>query len=591
MAKSPIGGSGSSEPDPGRRKFLKKSGAAMAAGVTLAALGGAATSAGDLRAGGEQEPESAEAAGRPWNRPNLLFLITDQERYPQHWPEGWAEANLPNRKRLADHGLTFTRHFCNAAMCSPSRATLFTGLYAAQHGVKEVLQYGGPDEDGSGPHRADDPPAGPPEHRQDAPGRGLRRAVPRQVAHEQGPHRHPGRPEPQRPRAVRLPRLDPARGRDRPGRRRVRRRRHGLRRPVRHPGGGLPAAREPRSPPGPSPSSSASPTRTTSWATRAPGTSPATATSPRTRGPTTTARTCPAASSRTSTSQRPRTSRPLGNYKPQAQARSTAMWATGLGTLLPRTRAAELRQLLRLSATSCPTSTSGRCSTRWSPTATCGKKTLVFALSDHGEMGLAHGGMREKAYNAYEETIHVPLVVSNPKLFPGPVKTRALASLIDLMPTVATLAGVQNRGQYDFMGRDLTPIIQGRRRTPATIPPGRCRTPSTSPRTRPSARRSSASPATSAASARRTGRSPSTSTRAATKPSQFELYDLVNDPLELHNMGNPENTAVLRPREAGRDGGEAPPADGRDQRPPAQRAKQRGPREARRSGTTVPERP
>jgi choline-sulfatase len=77
------------------------------------------------------------------NRPNIVLIITDQERYPQYWPPGWADANLPNRKRLADHGLTFTRAFCNAAMCSPSRATLFTGLYLTQHGVEHTLTTGG----------------------------------------------------------------------------------------------------------------------------------------------------------------------------------------------------------------------------------------------------------------------------------------------------------------------------------------------------------------------------------------------------------------------------------------------------------------
>jgi len=30
-------------------------------------------------------------------------------------------------------------------------------------------------------------------------------------------------------------------------------------------------------------------------------------------------------------------------------------------------------------------------------------------------------------------------------------------------------------------------------------------------------------------------------------PSQFELYDLVNDPLESHNMGDPANTAYFNP--------------------------------------------
>ena len=65
-------------------------------------------------------------------------MMTDQERFPQYWPAGWADANLPNRKRLADVGLTFTHAFCNTAMCSPSRTTLFTGLYPTQHGVEDI---------------------------------------------------------------------------------------------------------------------------------------------------------------------------------------------------------------------------------------------------------------------------------------------------------------------------------------------------------------------------------------------------------------------------------------------------------------------
>ena len=31
-------------------------------------------------------------------KPNLLILITDQEREVMHWPHGWAEANLPARR-------------------------------------------------------------------------------------------------------------------------------------------------------------------------------------------------------------------------------------------------------------------------------------------------------------------------------------------------------------------------------------------------------------------------------------------------------------------------------------------------------------
>ena len=69
-------------------------------------------------------------------------------------------------------------------------------------------------------------------------------------------------------------------------------------------------------------------------------------------------------------------------------------------------------------------------------------------------MGLSHGGLRQKAFNAYEETINVPIVVSNPVLFPEPAETDALAALIDLLPTIAALAGAERRAAA-CTGRDL----------------------------------------------------------------------------------------------------------------------------------------
>jgi len=87
-------------------------------------------------------------------------------------------------------------------------------------------------------------------------------------------------------------------------------------------------------------------------------------------------------------------------------------------------------------------------------------RTLVFRCADHGEMGLSHGGLRQKAFNTYEETIHVPLVVSNPVLFPKPVQTDALASLVDVLPTVASVAGTRLDG--GSKGRDLAPVLAAR---------------------------------------------------------------------------------------------------------------------------------
>ena len=68
------------------------------------------------------------------SRPNILFIVSDQERQRDWLPEG---VNLPARQRLIDNGLEFTNHYTHTSPCSPARATLFTGQYLAEHGVSE----------------------------------------------------------------------------------------------------------------------------------------------------------------------------------------------------------------------------------------------------------------------------------------------------------------------------------------------------------------------------------------------------------------------------------------------------------------------
>jgi choline-sulfatase len=41
--------------------------------------------------------------------PNIIVLMTDQERHHRHRPDGWAEKNLPSLQRLKRHGLYFQR--------------------------------------------------------------------------------------------------------------------------------------------------------------------------------------------------------------------------------------------------------------------------------------------------------------------------------------------------------------------------------------------------------------------------------------------------------------------------------------------------
>jgi arylsulfatase A-like enzyme len=87
-------------------------------------------------------------------------------------------------------------------------------------------------------------------------------------------------------------------------------------------------------------------------------------------------------------------------------------------------------------------------------------RTIIIRTSDHGEMGLSHGGLRQKVFNAYEETIRVPLVVSSPRLFPQPRESDALVSLLDVVPSCLSLAGPGSWPQ-SLDGEDLTPILTG----------------------------------------------------------------------------------------------------------------------------------
>ncbi|HEX5726475.1 MAG TPA: sulfatase-like hydrolase/transferase [Longimicrobiaceae bacterium] len=71
---------------------------------------------------------------------NVVLFVTDQDRAIQHFPPGWAEENLPGVDRLRRHGVTFRNAFTNSCMCSPARATMMTGYFPAQHGVKYTLE-------------------------------------------------------------------------------------------------------------------------------------------------------------------------------------------------------------------------------------------------------------------------------------------------------------------------------------------------------------------------------------------------------------------------------------------------------------------
>ncbi|CAM3065801.1 sulfatase-like hydrolase/transferase [Prescottella defluvii] len=511
-----------------RRALMGGAGALLLAGM-------AATAA---RADASPQQARAQQPGSVPHRPNIVVVITDQERRPMFWPEGWADANLPNRKRLADTGLSFDNSFCNAAMCSPSRSTFFTGLYPAQHGVTATLTEGGtvsPTEptlpldiqnmaklldsagynvhyrgkwhmskgaDGGDPSSADlaaygfrgwIPPEGGQDTNPDHFGGGCADLDSRYAA-EAVDFLHGLDPGDDRPFALVVSFVNPHDvlaypqtwdaingtcdnyGSDAPG--------------IFQQGIGLP------------------PTYDEKLAL---------------------------------------------NFKPTAQVQSELLLAAGLGPLVGPDAASNYANFYAYmhkvvdehigAVLDALESQPGR-----------RDSTVVIRMSDHGEMGLSHGGLRQKVFNAYEETLRVPMVISNPVMFPQPVRTGALATLIDVMPTLATLAGVPDRAVWDFKGVDLMPVVADASAHPQspsaevqdvvhfTYDDQNCATPDgQNIVTQPNHMRTIRD---------RRWKYSAYFDPAGAVPPQFEMYDLDTDPLELHNRADPSNITWFDPVQA-----------------------------------------
>jgi len=72
-------------------------------------------------------------------QPNILFIVVDNQPASILGTYGNPDVKTPNIDRLATEGVRFTRAFAVHGMCSPTRATLLTGLLPSQHGVQDWL--------------------------------------------------------------------------------------------------------------------------------------------------------------------------------------------------------------------------------------------------------------------------------------------------------------------------------------------------------------------------------------------------------------------------------------------------------------------
>jgi choline-sulfatase len=407
-----------------RRDFIKSSGATLLAGIV----------------GSSMLPllqRKALAAEFP-NQPNIVLILTDQERFPRHWPDGWADANLPHRKRLADTGITFTQAVCNSCMCSPSRATLFTGLYPQRTGVEDTLTEDGRYSDTEqalslqtqnmakllksagynviykGKWHLSKPANGSELSTEDVSAYGFDGWDPpdageaTEVEGFGGGEQHQNDPrfvddavrflteeaDASKPFALIVSLVNP------------------------HDVLAYPSLYEGEYDPADfSQGIDLPPTIDEDLSSKP-------------------------ACQQDSLSRIALALKPLNTEEKQ---RNYVNFYAYLHKVVDR----EIGRII--DAIEAPRGANGT-------EPSLRESTIIIRTADHGEMGLSHGGLRQKMFNVYEESINVPLVFSNPILFPRPVVTNSLAALVDLMPTIASLAKV-DKNEWEFQGMDLTPIL------------------------------------------------------------------------------------------------------------------------------------
>lgn len=80
-------------------------------------------------------PASAQEPTAVDDRPNILFILTDDQRWDAMSCMDHPFLRTPSIDRLAAEGVRFENAFVTTSLCSPSRASFLTGVYAHRHGV------------------------------------------------------------------------------------------------------------------------------------------------------------------------------------------------------------------------------------------------------------------------------------------------------------------------------------------------------------------------------------------------------------------------------------------------------------------------
>lgn len=505
------------------RKELIGSGASAAAAALLAAQGG----------GVERALAAAKGKRRDVAGMNIILFITDQERAIQHFPQNWLRQNLPGMRRLRRHGLSFERAFTNACMCSPARSTLMSGLFPAQHGVKYTLE-----EDMT--NLEENPQVNLSTDLANL--ATVMKAAGYNVIYKGKWHcSKPATPEHAEPSDLEkygFSRWNPPDA--------------GANQSVPEAGGGF-VDNDGRfvDSTGEGKAEGILQYLDTHAAQEQPFFMVISLVNPH----------------------------DVLFYpsKTFTEAGYDESWLDGsIG--LPETYEEDLstkpsvqEEFLKIfNLTGKPSSKAEKRSylnyygnlMRSSDSYLVNvldkleqhglyDKTLIVRTADHGEMGLTHGGLRQKNFNFYEEATRVPLIYSNPKLFPQPAKSEALVSHVDFLPTLASLAAAPKSARAEWQGVDYSKLVlnpnsgdsvqdyvvftyddfqSGQANGPYPKPPNHIVS------IREGRWKLAKYHDVNAEVKKR-------------KPPQWEMYDLKADPLEKHNIAHPEAKRTAKQEE------------------------------------------
>jgi arylsulfatase A-like enzyme len=81
-------------------------------------------------------------ASKDPQRPNVLFIISDDQGSWALGCGGNSEIRTPSLDGLAERGIRFDNFFCVSPVCSPARASLVTGDIPSRHGVHDWIRVG-----------------------------------------------------------------------------------------------------------------------------------------------------------------------------------------------------------------------------------------------------------------------------------------------------------------------------------------------------------------------------------------------------------------------------------------------------------------